>query len=187
MYIENTVNCGNSQNGQSAAKPGNWKVQRSSLTGVQPSGWKRSAPLWGDDMIWTLGLNPKLSERTVQEIANLSEHNAVKGEQLHGIHSTLKVNNISYLEELTGVKNAGASHSNMCRKHRELLGSQELVISSQALRGRFNDYPKGVQPSGWKRGASHWDDDIVWSLGSNLKQSQDGSELTNLGEHINNI
>ncbi len=47
-------------------------------------------------------------------------------------------------------------------KCRELLGSQELVISSQAHLGRFNDYPLvGVRASAWKCGTPHRGEDIV--------------------------
>ena len=41
------------------------------------------------------------------------------------------------------------------------------AILSEARKGTCNDYPQGVGPSGPKRRASHWDDDIV-SAGKKL-------------------
>jgi len=65
-----------------------------------------------------------------------------------------------------------------------LLEKQDLPISSQALKeGRSRDYPKGVQPSGWKREATHVVEDIVRSVQLNVQLLNCGSELTNLDEH----
>ena len=57
MYIENRVNCRDTQNGQSAAKPGNWNVQRLFREEVQPSGWKRVATHWVEEIVSSIGLN----------------------------------------------------------------------------------------------------------------------------------
>ncbi len=57
MYIENRVNCRDTQNGQSAAKPGNWNVQRLSRKGVGSSDPKRMATLWVEEIVSPAGLN----------------------------------------------------------------------------------------------------------------------------------
>ena len=62
MFIENGVNCWDTQTGQSAAKPVYWDVQRSSRNGVDASASKRTAPAWqGDNMISSHGLNHEQS------------------------------------------------------------------------------------------------------------------------------
>ena len=83
MNIEHAVNCGNIQNGQSAAKPRNRKVQRLEETRRIKRSEAQRTPFWGDDIV-SSSQECEAVNMTAQEVANLGEDNAVKEEQLHG-------------------------------------------------------------------------------------------------------